>query len=113
MVMASMVIFAMRRVLLATVIELTIAAGAMLTVVVPPIKFDPMTVTSTVCPRDTCAGIMLSADGTGLSIVKGREREVPPPGGLLMTEKSCVPVPAVAVMLILAVKLVGLVTVIE
>lgn len=73
-------------------------------------KLFPVKTTSSVCKRLPLAGAMLSKIGSGLLTVKICVPEVPPPGPLLVTEKSLGPAVAAGVMVIFAASVVGLVT---
>jgi len=111
--LAPMVKFAVKLVELATVVELTVISSPALTEVTPLIKFVPIKTTSKVCKRLPAVGTMLLKVGAGSLMVKLRLFEVPPPGAILVTEKLRGPVAALTPIVKFAVKLVGLVIVIE
>jgi len=110
---AVIVRFAVKLVELFTVVELTVMPLPTFTEVTPLIKFVPVKPTSSFCKRLPLVGEILAKTGTGLFTVNVWFAEVPPPGALLATEKSCAPVAALAVMVRFAVKLVELLTVVE
>lgn len=103
---AVMVIFTIRLVVLATVVELTVMPLPTFTVVAALRKFVPVKVTSKIFPTLPLFGSILVNVGAGLLTVKVWLFEVP-------TEKLRAPVAAVAEMVIFAVNCVELFTVVE